>query len=110
MLVINEFLKLEKEAKRYKEQHPNGTRLELISMEDPQAVSPGTRGTVQFVDDIGSIHMNWDNGRTLALVPKEDSFRKLTEQEIEQEQNAMCVEETTDDLADEQSDGPVMSM
>lgn len=110
MLVINEFLKLEKEAKRYKEQYPNGTRLELISMEDPQAVTPGTRGTVQFVDDIGSIHMNWDNGRTLALVPKEDSFRKLTEQEIEQEQNAMCVEETSGDLAAEQSDGPVMSM
>lgn len=110
MLVINEFLKLEKEAKRYKGQYPNGARLELISMEDPQAVPPGTRGTVQFVDDVGSIHMNWDNGRTLALVPKEDSFRKLTEQEIEQEQNAMCVEETTDELADEQSDGPVMSM
>ena len=104
---MNEFLRLEREAKRYKEQYPKGTRLELISMEDPQAFPPGTRGTVQFV---GSIHMNWDNGRTLALVPKEDSFRKLTEQEIEQEQNAMCVEETTDDLADEQSDGPVMSM
>ena len=81
-----------------------------LDAEKHQAVPPGTRGTVQFVDDVGSIHMNWDNGRTLALVPKEDSFRKLTEQEIEQEQNAMCVEETTDDLADEQSDGPVMSM
>lgn len=110
MLVINEFLKLEKEAKQYKEQYPNGTRLELISMEDPQAVPPGTRGTVQFVDDIGSIHMNWDNGKTLTLVPKEDSFRKLTEQEVEQEQNAMCVEETTDDLSAEQSGAPVMSM
>lgn len=76
---MNEFLRLEREAKRYKEQYPKGTRLELISMEDLQAVPPGTRGTVQFVDDIGSIHMNWDNGRTLALVPKEDSFRKLTE-------------------------------
>ena len=54
--------------------------------------------------------MNWDNGRTLALVPKEDSFRKLTEQEVEQEQNAMCVKETTDDLSAEQSDAPVMSM
>ena len=75
VLVINEFLKLEKEAKRYKEQYPNGTRLELISMEDPQAVPPGTRGTVQFVDDVGSIHMNWDNGRTLALVPKEETHR-----------------------------------
>lgn len=37
---MNEFLRLEREAKRYKEQYPKGTRLELISMEDPQAVPP----------------------------------------------------------------------
>ena len=28
---MNEFLRLEREAKRYKEQYPKGTRLELIS-------------------------------------------------------------------------------
>ena len=114
MLVINEFLKLEREEQKHDRKNalPKWVSYFVLKifMEDPQAVPPGTRGTVQFVDDIGSIHMNWDNGRTLALVPKEDSFRKLTEQEIEQEQNAMCVEETTDDLAHEQSDGPVMSM
>ena len=41
-----------------------------------------------FVDDMGSIHMHWDNGRTLALIPGEDSFRKLTPEEIAQEQAA----------------------
>ena len=34
---MNEFLRLEREAKRYKEQYPKGTRLELISMEDPSS-------------------------------------------------------------------------
>ena len=79
---MNEFLRLEREAKRYKEQYPKGTRLELISMEDPQAVPPGTRGTVQFVDDIGSIHMNWDNGRTLALVLENSRSRKLSKSKM----------------------------
>ena len=31
--------------------------------------------------------MKWDNGRTLAIVPSEDSFRKLTEEEIAEEQS-----------------------
>ena len=66
-------------------------------MNDPHApVPPGTRGTVDFVDDAGQIHMKWDNGRTLAIVPSEDSFRKLTEEEIaeEQSQNESVFEQT----------------
>ncbi|MCM1285701.1 MAG: DUF4314 domain-containing protein [Acetobacter sp.] len=105
---INEFLRLEKEAKIYKERYPKGTRIELLSMNDSQAVPPGTRGTVDYVDDLGSIHMNWDNGRTLAICPQEDNFRKLTEQELEDENNAICVEETSDELLE--SAGPTMSM
>lgn len=84
-ITMNEFLRLERAAKRYKEQYPEGTRIELISMNDSQAVPPGTRGTVNYVDDLGTIHMNWDNGRTLGICPQEDSFRKLTEQELEEE-------------------------
>lgn len=98
---MNEFLRLEREAKMYKERYPKGTRIELLSMNDSQAVPPGTRGTVDYVDDLGSIHMKWDNGRTLAICPQEDNFRKLTEQEIAEENNAICVEEATDDLVEE---------
>lgn len=82
---MNEFLRLERQAKIYKERYPKGTRIELLSMNDSQAVPPGTRGTVNYVDDLGTIHMNWDNGRTLGICPQEDSFRKLTEQELEEE-------------------------
>ena len=70
-----------------KRNYPPGTRLELIEMgDDPRPVASGTRGTVKVVDDMGSIHMQWDNGRTLALIPGEDRFRKLTQAEIAQEQ------------------------
>ena len=43
------------------------------------------RGTVTFVDDVGTVHMKWDNGRTLGIVPNVDDFRKLSDLEIETE-------------------------
>ena len=58
----------------------------LNYMDDKWAVPPGTRGTVDHVDDAGQIHPKWDNGRTLAIVPEVDSFRKLTVQELQEEQ------------------------
>ena len=61
-----------------REQYPPGTRIRLNSMEDPYApIAPGTEGKVDFVDDIGTIHMKWDNGRSLGIVPGEDSFSVL---------------------------------
>ena len=47
----------------------------LNSMDDPHHPVPtGTLGTVETVDDIGTIHMKWDNGQCLGLIVGEDSF------------------------------------
>jgi len=53
--------------------YKKGTRVELECMDDLQAPPKGTRGTVLFVDDIGSIHVRWDNGSTLAIAYGIDS-------------------------------------
>ena len=57
-------------------QYPAGTRIILHSMDDPQAPPPGTRGTVSYVDDMGTIGIEWDNGSALSLIPGENSFSK----------------------------------
>lgn len=65
-----------------------GTRIVLNSMNDPYApVESGTRGTVRYVDDAGQVGVSWDNGRSLSLILGVDSFRKLTQQEVAQEQS-----------------------
>lgn len=51
-----------------------GDRIELIKMDDPHGVEPGTKGTIRLVDGIGQIHVNWDNGRSLAIIPELDKF------------------------------------
>ena len=65
-----------------KERYPEGTRIVLDYMgEDPHPIEPGTRGTVRHVDDIGTVHCDFDNGRRLGLVPGEDSFHRIKEKD-----------------------------
>ena len=60
-----------------RERYPEGTRVELVRMEDPQAPPVGTKGTVTAVDDIGTIHVNWDTGSSLGIAYGEDQCRVL---------------------------------
>ena len=77
---MNDWERARRRAQMYKEMYPKGTRIELIDMDDPYAPVPsGTKGTVVCVDDMGQIHMKWDNGRTLALVPSVDEFKTIKE-------------------------------
>ena len=46
-----------REAAQIRLNYPPGTRIELELMVDAYAVPPGTRGTVDHVDDMGNVHM-----------------------------------------------------
>lgn len=93
---MNEWDRLRRQAERYKQQYPPGKRIMLLEMgDDPRPVESDMRGTVQCVDDIGTVHCVFDNGRELGLVPGEDRFRGLTESELEEE-HITVHEETVD--------------
>lgn len=64
---------------KLKQQYPIGARVELISMSDPYntKLTPGCRGTVRAVDDIGTIHVAWDCGSSLGVVYGEDTCRRI---------------------------------
>ena len=62
-----------------REQFPQGARVELLRMDDPQAPANGTRGTVSGVDDTGSIMVAWDNGGFLHVLFGVDECRIIEE-------------------------------
>ena len=60
-----------------KDLYPAGTRVKLVEMNDIQAPPIGTLGTVMYVDDIGTIHIKWDNGSTLGAAYPKDRVTKI---------------------------------
>ena len=64
-------------VEQLRSEYPEGTRVELVRMDDPQAPPVGTKGTVQGVDDVGSILVAWDNGSSLNVAYGPDQVRVL---------------------------------
>lgn len=65
-----------REIERIKAEYPLGSHVKLIEMQGEPQMPYGLKGTVMSIDDIGQIHVNWENGSTLALT-EEDSFSKI---------------------------------
>lgn len=67
-------------VERLRRDYPVGARVELVYMDDPyRKIEPGEKGTVTGVDDIGTIHVNWDCGSSLGIAYGEDQCRKIAE-------------------------------
>lgn len=89
----------EKRIEMMKQRYPEGTRICLDSMEnDPNPIPSGTKGTVQFVDDMGSVFCKFDNGRSLGMILGEDSFHKIQD------------EVQTEEISEELTEEPEMNM
>lgn len=77
----------QEQVNKIKERYPIGTVIELTAdMEDNYNPIPkGMQGEVIGIDDIGTLHMKWQNGSGLGVVVGEDSFKVISkpeEQEI----------------------------
>ena len=69
------------EVRRIRERYPVGAKIVLDHMgNDPHPITDGSKGTVAHVDDAGTVHCTFENGRYLGLIPGEDSFHIENEQ------------------------------
>lgn len=65
-----------------KENYPPETKIKLLKeTEDKQPILAGTIGIVDYIDSEGQLHMKWENGRTLALIPEVDQFEVISKPE-----------------------------
>ena len=70
---------MDKEKIEYiKMRFPRGTKITLIYMEGEPQMPKGLTGTVEYVDDIGQVHVHWANGSSLALNLDVDKFVKAS--------------------------------
>jgi hypothetical protein len=55
-----------------------GKRVKLVSTTDQYTkLVPGDEGIINFIDDYGTIHICWDNGSRLGLIPGEDKWELI---------------------------------
>lgn len=67
-------------SKQFKINPEPGMRVKLVKMDDPYtSLKEGDEGTIRKIDDMGQLHVEWDNGARLALIPEEDEFTLLNE-------------------------------
>ena len=59
-----------------------GQRIRLVRCTDPWThLQPGAMGTVSSVDSMGTVHVGWDDGGTLGLVPGEDEWEVVNDRD-----------------------------
>ncbi len=96
------------ELEKLRKEYPEGTRLRLTNMTDPQAPAAGTLGNVTNIDDIGTIHVAWDTGSSLGLVYGEDTFEivaKVIDKQYDTERGLVYVARIYNKAEDARNDG-----
>lgn len=73
---MNDLIRAHRQLDRIRKEWPEGSRIVLVHMggDDPSPVPDNSAGTVRYVDDIGTIHVAFDNGRRMGLIAGGDEF------------------------------------
>ena len=54
-----------------------GMRVRMLSMDDDSPVDEGMEGTIHNIDSLGTLHVKWDDGRSLGVIPGIDNYQLL---------------------------------
>ena len=80
---------------RVRRMYPPGTRVEVTEISDPYSkLAAGSRGTVEFVDDTGSVFCAFDNGEHIGLLYGVDGYRKIEPLSEEAVRGLLAVRDT----------------
>lgn len=60
-----------------RERYPPGTMIQLTADMQGERFQAGDIGKVTSIDDAGQIHLVWQKGGSLAIIPGVDSFREI---------------------------------
>lgn len=61
-----------------------GDRVKLVRLGDhTELLATGDEGVVDLIDDAGTVHVRWDNGANLGLIPRRDQWVTLPPNESE---------------------------
>lgn len=64
---------------RLRKLYSQGSRVRLVEMNYPYTqLLPGEMGTVDMVDSVGTIHVNWDCGSTLGVAFGADPCERIS--------------------------------
>ena len=58
-----------------------GMRIRMQMMDDERPISSGMEGVINHIDSLGTLHVKWDNGRTMGVVPEIDKYELLPPEE-----------------------------
>jgi len=58
--------------------HLIGRQIELINCTDEYTkLEPGSKGKITFIDDAGTVFVDWKNGSNLGLIPGVDKWKYI---------------------------------
>jgi hypothetical protein len=61
-----------------------GRRVRLVFTDDAYTdLQPGATGTIDHVDDLGTLFVKWDDGSTLGLIPGRDRYEFIDQAQDE---------------------------
>ena len=65
-------------VQKLREKYPIGSRVQLLQMNDLYIhLPPALKGTVIYVDPVGTVIVNWDNGIRLGVVYLTDKIQRI---------------------------------